>query len=105
MGLIQFAVLLSALPCSLVAGLVFTFAIVVMPGIKGLGDLAFLKSFKANDLPLTVGDRDLPAKPHAPFNIDAFRRCICGGLASGCTRQLQQSLATAAIYPADGAID
>ena len=49
MELIQFAVLVSALLCSLVAGLVFTFAIVVMPGIKGLGDLAFLKSFKAMD--------------------------------------------------------
>ena len=49
MELIQFAVLLSALLCSLVAGLVFTFAIVVMPGIKSLGDLAFLKSFKAMD--------------------------------------------------------
>jgi len=49
MELIQFAVLLSALLCSLVAGLVFTFAIVVMPGIKTLGDLAFLKSFVAMD--------------------------------------------------------
>ncbi len=49
MELIQFAVLLSTLLCSLVAGLVFTFAIVVMPGIKSLGDLAFLKSFKAMD--------------------------------------------------------
>jgi uncharacterized membrane protein len=49
MELIQFAVLFSALLCSLVAGLVFTFAIVVMPGIKSLGDLAFLKSFKAMD--------------------------------------------------------
>src|SRR6056297_1325357 len=50
MELIQFAVFLSALLCSLVAGLVFTFAIVVMPGIKSLGDLAFLKAFKAMDL-------------------------------------------------------
>ena len=49
MELIQFAVLLSALLCSLVAGLVLTFAIVVMPGIKTLGDLGFLKSFKAID--------------------------------------------------------
>lgn len=49
MELIQFAVFLSALLCSLVAGLVFTFAIVVMPGIQSLGDLAFLKSFKAMD--------------------------------------------------------
>ena len=49
MELIEFAVLLSTLLCSLVAGLVFTFAIVVMPGIKRLGDLAFLQSFKAMD--------------------------------------------------------
>ena len=49
MELIQFAVLVSALLCSLVAGLVFTFAIVVMPGIKSLGDLGFLQSFKAMD--------------------------------------------------------
>jgi uncharacterized membrane protein len=49
MELIQFGVLLSALLCSLVAGLVFSFAIVVMPGIRGLDDLAFLKAFKAMD--------------------------------------------------------
>lgn len=49
MELIQYAVLLSALFCSLVAGLVLTFAIVVMPGIKTLGDLDFLRSFKAMD--------------------------------------------------------
>mgnify|MGYP001582035076 CR=1 FL=1 len=44
MELIQFAVLLSALLCSLVAGLVLTFAIVVMPGTRTLGVLDFLKS-------------------------------------------------------------
>ena len=49
MELIQFALLLSALLCSLVAGLVLTFAIVVMPGIRTLGDLDFLRSFKAMD--------------------------------------------------------
>ena len=49
MELIQFAVLLSALLCSLVAGLVLTFAIVVMPGTRTLGGLDFLKSFKAMD--------------------------------------------------------
>jgi uncharacterized membrane protein len=49
MELIQLAILFSALLCSLVAGLVFTFAIVVMPGIKNLGNLAFLQSFKAMD--------------------------------------------------------
>ncbi len=49
MELIQLALLLSALLCSLVAGLVLTFAIVVMPGIRTLGDLEFLRSFKAMD--------------------------------------------------------
>lgn len=49
MELIQFTVLLSALLCSLVAGLVLTFAIVVMPGIKTLGDRDYLRSFKAMD--------------------------------------------------------
>ena len=49
MELIQCAILLSALLCSLVAGLVFTFAIVVMPGIRTLGYLDYLKSFKSID--------------------------------------------------------
>lgn len=49
MELIQIAILISALLCSMVAGLVLTFAIVVMPGIRTLGDLEFLKAFKAID--------------------------------------------------------
>ena len=49
MELIQFAALLSALLCSLVTGLVLTFAIVVMPGIRTMGNLGFLTSFKAMD--------------------------------------------------------
>ncbi|HAT34441.1 MAG TPA: DUF1772 domain-containing protein [Rhodospirillaceae bacterium] len=49
MDLIQIALVLSALLCALVAGLVFTFAIVAMPGIRTLGDLDYLKSFKAMD--------------------------------------------------------
>ena len=49
MELIRLAVLLSALLCSLVAGLVLTFAIVVMPGIKTLGNRDYLKSFKSMD--------------------------------------------------------
>ena len=49
MELIQLAVLISALLCSLVAGFVLSFAIVVMPGIKTLGFIDFLKSFKAMD--------------------------------------------------------
>ena len=49
MELFKFSILLSALLCSLVSGFVLTFAIVVMPGIRNLGDLGFLKSFKAMD--------------------------------------------------------
>ena len=49
MELIQLSVLISALLCSLVAGFVLCFAIIVMPGIKTLGVHDFLKSFKAMD--------------------------------------------------------
>ena len=49
MELIQVAVLLSTLLCALVAGFVLGFAIVVMPGIRTLGDLDYLRSFKAMD--------------------------------------------------------
>ncbi|GHD29585.1 hypothetical protein [Parahalioglobus pacificus] len=49
MNLMQFAILLCTLLCSLVAGLVFTFAVVVMTGIRTMGYLEFLKSFKAMD--------------------------------------------------------
>ena len=49
MELFELAVLISALLCSLVTGLVLCFAIIVMPGIKTLGVLDSLKSFKAMD--------------------------------------------------------
>lgn len=49
MELIQLAVLISALLCSLVIGIVLSFAIIVMPGIRTLGQIDFLKSFKAMD--------------------------------------------------------
>ena len=49
MELIQLTILISALLCSLVAGLVLCFAIIVMPGIKALGTFEFLQSFKAMD--------------------------------------------------------
>ena len=49
MDLFQFAFLLSALLCSLVAGLVLTFAIVVMPGIRTMADLEYLRAFKVMD--------------------------------------------------------
>ena len=49
MEFFELTLLITTLFCSLVAGLVFTFAIIVMPGIKKLEDLAYLQSFKAMD--------------------------------------------------------
>ncbi|MGD1924922.1 MAG: DUF1772 domain-containing protein [Paracoccaceae bacterium] len=49
MELIQLTILVSALFCSLVAGFVLCFAIIVMPGIRTLGTRDYLKSFKAMD--------------------------------------------------------
>lgn len=50
MGVFEIALVLSALLCALVAGFVFAFATVVMPGIQGLNDREFLRVFKAMDL-------------------------------------------------------
>lgn len=49
MGIFQIAVILAALLCSLAAGLLFTFAIVVMPGIKSLNDRQFIRAFQVMD--------------------------------------------------------
>ena len=46
---LHIALLLSILLCSLVAGLLFGFAVVVMPGIAKLTDREFLSSFKHMD--------------------------------------------------------
>ena len=46
---LHLALLLSILLCSLVAGLLFGFAVVVMPGIAKLSDKEFLSSFKHMD--------------------------------------------------------
>jgi len=40
---------LAAFLCSLVAGLLFAFAVVVMPGIKSLDDGSFIRAFQAID--------------------------------------------------------
>ena len=45
----QVILAIAILLCSLVAGLVFTFAIVVMPGIKSLDDRDFLNAFVVMD--------------------------------------------------------
>jgi uncharacterized membrane protein len=49
MELINIALTAATLLCSLVAGFLIAFAIVVMPGIATLSDLDFLKAFKAID--------------------------------------------------------
>lgn len=49
MNLFETALVLSTLLCSLVAGFVFAFATVVMPGIGRLNDRDFLQAFKAMD--------------------------------------------------------
>jgi uncharacterized membrane protein len=49
MDLLQIALTLATLLCSLVAGFVLAFAIVVMPGMRNLDDHDFLQAFKAID--------------------------------------------------------
>jgi len=49
MGLFEIALVVSALLCALVAGFVFAFATVVMPGVRGLNDRDFLRAFKTMD--------------------------------------------------------
>ena len=45
----QITLILATLLCSLVAGFVFAFAVVVMPGIKSLGDREFIRAFQVMD--------------------------------------------------------
>ncbi len=49
MGIFQIALILATLLCSLVAGFLFAFAIVVMPGIKNLNDREFIRTFQVMD--------------------------------------------------------
>ncbi|KPK01729.1 MAG: hypothetical protein AMJ56_21820 [Anaerolineae bacterium SG8_19] len=49
MGIFQIALILATFLCSLAAGLLFAFAIVVMPGIGGLNDREFLRAFQVMD--------------------------------------------------------
>ena len=49
MTVFQPVLMLAALLCSLVAGFLFAFAAVVMPGIHGLDDGAFIRAFQAID--------------------------------------------------------
>lgn len=45
----QIALALTAFLCSLVAGFLLAFAVVVMPGIRNLGDREFLRAFQEMD--------------------------------------------------------
>ena len=47
--LFEFTLLLSIFLCSLVAGFLFAFAVVVMPGIKNLGNKEFVQAFQVID--------------------------------------------------------
>ncbi|MEM8661235.1 MAG: anthrone oxygenase family protein [Pseudomonadota bacterium] len=45
----QMMLVISALLCSLVAGFLFAYAIVVMPGLEKLDDAAFIRAFQVTD--------------------------------------------------------
>ncbi|MBT8276506.1 MAG: DUF1772 domain-containing protein [Bacteroidia bacterium] len=49
MGIFQTSLILAAFLCSLVAGFLFAYAIVVMPGIKSLNDRDFIRAFQVTD--------------------------------------------------------
>ncbi len=49
MGIFQMALILAAFLCSLVAGFLFAFAVVVMPGIRSLNDREFIRAFQVMD--------------------------------------------------------
>ena len=49
MEIFRLTLIAATLLCSLVAGFVFAFAVVAMPGIKSLGDGEFLRAFRVMD--------------------------------------------------------
>lgn len=49
MNIFQTALIISAFLCSLVAGFLFAYAIVVMPGLKNLNDREFIRAFQVTD--------------------------------------------------------
>ena len=48
-GIFQIALILATFLCSLVAGFLFAFALVVMPGIQSLNDREFIRAFQVID--------------------------------------------------------
>jgi len=49
MEIFPLVVLVAAALCGLVAGLLFTFAVVTMPGLENLGDREFIRAFQVMD--------------------------------------------------------
>ena len=49
MDLLDISLIFSILSCSLVSGFIFTYAIVVMPGLSKLNDKDFLRAFQVTD--------------------------------------------------------
>ena len=49
MGIFQIALIVATLLCSLVAGFLFAFAVVAMPGIGSLNDREFIRAFQVMD--------------------------------------------------------
>ncbi|MGB5425029.1 MAG: hypothetical protein WBN03_22880, partial [Desulfobacterales bacterium] len=49
MGIFQAALILATFLCSLVAGFLFAFSVVVMPGIRSLNDREFIRAFQVMD--------------------------------------------------------
>ena len=49
MGIFQAVLILATFLCSLVAGFLFAFAVVVMPGIRKLNDREFIRTFQVMD--------------------------------------------------------
>ena len=49
MDLLDISLIFSILSCSLLTGLIFTYAIIVMPGLSKLSDKEFLRAFQVTD--------------------------------------------------------
>ena len=49
MDVLDISFIFSILSCSLVGGFIFTYAIVVMPGLSNLNDKDFLRAFQVTD--------------------------------------------------------
>ena len=55
MDLFSGLLLISSLSCTLVTGFIFTYAVIVMPGLANLGDREFIRAFQATDVIIQDG--------------------------------------------------